>query len=210
MPTLETYRKQAKLLMRWHREGDYSIGEKLRLLPRFRALTDREALDMEFPLVLAQEVVAAEAGYADWAALKSAVADAPKTPRPDAGPPVLQSATPILFVRDVAAAAEWYSERLGFTVDFLHGHPVFYGAVSRDGACLHLRFVHQPMFASMAAAENGLILATVEVSNVKALYAELQARGADFAQTLTRHPWGGTDFHVRDPDGNAISFVTYS
>jgi len=28
MPTLETYRKQAKLLLRWHREGDYSTAEK--------------------------------------------------------------------------------------------------------------------------------------------------------------------------------------
>jgi hypothetical protein len=25
----------------------------------------------------------------------------------------------------------------------------------------------------------------------------------------TRQPWGGTDFHVRDPDGNVIAFVTY-
>jgi hypothetical protein len=32
MPTLETYRKQAKLLLRWHREGDYSIGGKVRQL----------------------------------------------------------------------------------------------------------------------------------------------------------------------------------
>ena len=75
MPTLETYRKQAKLLMRWHREGNYSIGEKLRVLPRFAALTDREALDMAFPLALAQEVVAVEAGYANWTALKAATAD---------------------------------------------------------------------------------------------------------------------------------------
>ena len=26
MPTIETYRKQAKLLLRWHREGNYSLG----------------------------------------------------------------------------------------------------------------------------------------------------------------------------------------
>src|SRR5262249_38812923 len=101
MPTLDTYRKQAKLLMRWHQEGNYSIGGKLRLLPRFRTITDREALDMDLPLVLAQEIVAVEAGHASWAALKAAVADAPKTPRPDSGPTVLNSVIPILFVRDV-------------------------------------------------------------------------------------------------------------
>jgi len=28
MPTIETYRKQARLLLRWHREKDYSLGGK--------------------------------------------------------------------------------------------------------------------------------------------------------------------------------------
>jgi hypothetical protein len=41
MPTLETYRRQAKLLQRWHREGNYSLGERMRRLERYRSLTDR-------------------------------------------------------------------------------------------------------------------------------------------------------------------------
>ncbi len=31
----------------------------------------------------------------------------------------------------------------------------------------------------------------------------------DVAQRLVRQAWGGLDFHVRDPDGNVISFVQY-
>ena len=71
MPSIETYRKQAKLLVRWHRERNYSIGEKLRLLKRYRHLTDVEVLAMAMPLTLAQEIVAVEAGFQDWAALKA-------------------------------------------------------------------------------------------------------------------------------------------
>jgi uncharacterized glyoxalase superfamily protein PhnB len=123
--------------------------------------------------------------------------------------PVLTSVTPILFVRAVSAAADFYREKLGFEIDFLHGDPPFYGAVSRDGACLHLRFVHQPNFADLAAREHSLILATFEVSNVKALFEEFKARGAEFSQGLVKQAWGGTDFHVRDPDGNAISLVQF-
>ena len=63
MPSIETYRKQAKLLVRWHRERNYSIGEKLRLLERYRHLTDVEVLEMAMPLTLAQEIVAVEAGF---------------------------------------------------------------------------------------------------------------------------------------------------
>jgi uncharacterized glyoxalase superfamily protein PhnB len=209
MTTIDTYRKQAKLLLRWHREGNYSIGEKLRLLERYRGLTDRQALDMALPLTLAQEVVAVEAGFANWAALKGA-AGGPSSAREGDRGLAMSAAVPILFVRDVTAAAAFYRDRLGFAVDFLHGEPPFYGAVSRDQARLHLRHVHRPsFFPELASDEDSLILATIEVSDVKALHAEFAEAGAAFAQPLTKQVWGGLDFHVRDPDGNVISFVEY-
>jgi uncharacterized glyoxalase superfamily protein PhnB len=121
----------------------------------------------------------------------------------------LRSATPIFFVSDVPRAAGFFRDKLGFQVDFLHGEPPFYGSVSRGEACIHLRFVHETWFAERAASEDSLILATLEVSDVKALYAEFAGRGVAFAQPLTHQYWGGTDFQVRDPDGNAFSFVTY-
>jgi catechol 2,3-dioxygenase-like lactoylglutathione lyase family enzyme len=121
----------------------------------------------------------------------------------------LKSIVPILFVRDVAASAAFFRTKLRFEIDFLHGTPPFCGSVSRGGACLHLRFVHQPNFVELAAREVSLILATVEVSDVQGLFEEFKARDVEFAQTPTKQPWGGTDFHVRDPDGNVISFVTY-
>ena len=121
----------------------------------------------------------------------------------------LKSAVPILFVRDVSASTAFFQEKLGFEIDFLYGAPPFYGSVSRGEACLHLRFVQQPNFADLAAREVSLILATVEVSDIRGLYEEFKKRDVEFAQTPTKQPWGGTDFHVRDPDGNVISFVTY-
>jgi catechol 2,3-dioxygenase-like lactoylglutathione lyase family enzyme len=209
MPSIETYRKQAKLLVRWHRERNYSIGEKLRLLERYRHLTDVEVLEMAMPLTLAQEIVAVEAGFRDWAALKAGTGDLTQPSRVDASAPTLVGAVPILFVRDVVAAAAFYEGKLGFHIDFLHGKPPFYGSVSRDRACLHLRFVHQTNFAELAAREGSLILAAIEVANVKALFQEYEERSVDFAQRLVRQAWGGLDFHVRDPDGNVISFVQY-
>ena len=109
----------------------------------------------------------------------------------------------------MTASAAFFRDKLGFEIDFLHGAPPFYGAVSRDGICLHLRFVHQPNFADLAARETSLILASIEVENVQTLYEELKASGAPIAQPLIEQVWGGTDFHVRDPDGNMISFVAY-
>lgn len=210
MPMIETYRKQAKLLVRWHRERNYSVGEKVRLLDRYRHLTDAEVLGMALPLTLAQEIVAVEAGFKDWAALRRSSDRLPRPPAvTESSEPRLIGAVPILFVRDVAEAASFYRSKLGFQVDFLHGKPPFYGSVSRDGVCLHLRLVHRPNFAELAEREVSLILATIEVSDVRSLFAEFEGRDVDFAQRLVRQAWGGLDFHVRDPDGNRISFVEY-
>jgi uncharacterized glyoxalase superfamily protein PhnB len=40
-------------------------------------------------------------------------------------------------------------------------------------------------------------------------FEELKDRDAEIAQPPTTQPWGGTDFHARDPDGNVISFVIF-
>lgn len=125
MPTLETYPKRAKPLVRWHRQGDYSIGGRVRPLERYRSFTDGEVPGLKFTLALAQEMVAVEAGHQSWVELKTAARDAPKNPRGAVGPPLRKTVIPILFVRDVNASATFFREKLGFEIDFLHGSPPF-------------------------------------------------------------------------------------
>ena len=84
MSRLEAFRKQAKQLVRWHREGNYSIGGRIRGLPRYRQLTDEEALKLRFPLSAAQEIIALEAGFASWTELKASVESEVSPPRPQA------------------------------------------------------------------------------------------------------------------------------
>lgn len=121
----------------------------------------------------------------------------------------ITGSVPILFVRNVDRAAQFYRDKLGFEIEFLYGAPPFYGAVRRGNARLHLRFVAHPNFAALAAMEGSLILASVEVDDIRVLFAEFEARGVEFPQRIVKQEWGGTDFHVRDPDGNVISFVQY-
>ena len=207
MSRLDIYKKQAKQLVRWHREGNYSIGGRIRGLARYRTVTDREALALEFPLREAQEIIALEAGYTNWAALKVAVAREPAEPKAMSPAPRLTRAVPVIFVANVVASAEFFKDTLGFSTDFLHGKPPFYGSVSRDGACVHLKFVHEPVLVVGAQDQDGFITAFIEVENVKALYAEYVAAGATFDQKLKKQAWGGRDFVVRDLDGNGLCFV---
>ena len=208
MPKLETYKKQAKLLVRWHREGNSSIGGRIRQLERYRALSDREALALKFPLTEAQEIIALEAGCANWAELKASTEAAPPAnEQPETQDTPVASAKPVLYVADVDASAKFYRDQLGFRIDFVHGNPPFYGSVSRDGATLHLKHVDEPVFAAGAVEREGLIMAFVNTPKVRELYTEYLAADAQIVQKLTKQAWGGTDFIVRDPDGNAIAFV---
>src|SRR4030095_3068925 len=148
-----------------------------------------------------------ELGYTNWAALKVAVANEPTQTKPMSPTPRLTRALPVIFVANVEASAEFFRTTLGFSIDFLHGEPPFYGSVSRDGAFVHLKFVHEPVLTVGAQDRDGLIVAFIEVENVKALYGEYTTAGATFDQKLKKQAWGGRDFIVRDPDGNGLCFV---
>src|SRR5262245_46755384 len=203
---LDIYKKQAKQLVRWHREGNYSIGGRIRGLTRYKKLTDREALALEFPLHLAQEIIALEAGYTSWAELKVAATREPTPAKRVPRRPRLTRSLPVIFVANVEASAEFFRDTLGFSIDFLHGKPAFYGSLSRDGACVHIKFVHEPVRIGVQD-QNSFINAFIEVENVKALYTEYVGKGATFYHKLSKEAWGGHDCIVRDPDGNATCFA---
>ena len=70
MSSLEHLRKQAKLYLRWHREGYFPVAARIRsLLPRFSDLPDRDILASSFKLSDAQELVARKSGFPSWPAL---------------------------------------------------------------------------------------------------------------------------------------------
>ena len=63
MPNLENLKKQAKLILRWHRERHYPVAAQIRgLIPRFLNMPDSEILAANFKLGDAQEMVARQHG----------------------------------------------------------------------------------------------------------------------------------------------------
>ena len=129
MLNLDNLKKQAKLLVRWHRDGNYSVGGRIRTLPRYRELTDVEALALKFPLSEAQKIIALDAGYASWAALKAGLASAPKRAQPVLSAPAFRSAKPVIFVSNVQASAALLS-RQAWLLDRFSARP---SAVLRVG-----------------------------------------------------------------------------
>jgi uncharacterized glyoxalase superfamily protein PhnB len=208
MPNLENLRKQAKQVLRWHKERHFPVAAIIRgHLPRFSECSDSEILDRPFRLVDAQEVVARREGFENWPALTTG-ANAMKTESTlSTLRPALIFAEPQLFVTDFPAAIHFYEAVLGFTVAFVYGEPPFYGQVRRDGARLNLRLVPRHPFDSGERDREDLLSASIVVENVKELFLEFQAAGATFHHPLHTEPWGARTFTMKDPDGNAILFA---
>src|SRR5271169_2801977 len=207
MPNLENLKKQAKLYLRWHREGYYPVAAQIRaVLPRFRHLTDQAVLAHNFKLSDAQELIAKKAGFENWEALLKGVHTMSDLHLEPLSKPTLLAAEPQLFVADVGASCEFYTKKLGFTVAFVYGEPPFYGQVFRDGARLNLRCLPDSAINPELRDREHLLSASITLEDAKPLFLEFQAAGVVFHQTLKTEPWGADTFMVRDLDGNLILF----
>jgi len=210
MPNIENLKKQAKQYLRWHRERYYPVAARIRAgLPRFRHLSDEQVLNANFKLADAQELVARERGFEGWQALKSG-AHAMTHAGPTVLHPILSSTEAQLFVADIKASCDFYTDKLGFTVAFVYGDPPYYGQVTRDHARLNLRVVGEPVFVGDIREREHLLSASLTVTTsdeIKQLFLSYQAAGVRFGQTLKKEPWGARTFIVLDPDGNLILFA---
>lgn len=211
MPNLENLRKQAKLYVRWHRDGYYPVAAQIRaVLPRFRDLTDRQILEHDFKLSDAQELVARQSGFETWQALKTGVQAMTDTAPAITSKPELTEVEAQLFVADLKASCDFFTSKLGFDVVFTYGEPPFYGQVKRDNARLNLRLVCEPVFAGDIREREHLLAAAMTLDSaaeIRQLFVQYQSAGVDFHQTLKQEPWGARTFIVRDPDGNLLLFA---
>jgi catechol 2,3-dioxygenase-like lactoylglutathione lyase family enzyme len=211
MPNLENLRKQAKLYVRWHRDGHHPVAAQIRaVLPRFKDLTDRQILGRDFKLSDAQELVARQSGFESWQALKTGVQAMTDTAQAIAAKPELTQVEAQLFVADIKASCAFFTSKLGFEVVFTYGEPPFYGQVKRDNARLNLRMVCEPVFVGDIREREQLLAASTTLGSaaeLRQLFLQYQSAGVDFQQTLKQEPWGARTFIVRDPDGNLLLFA---
>src|SRR5580693_946168 len=133
MPNLENLKKQAKQILRWHRECHYPVAAQIRrYLPRFLNMPDSEILAASFKLSDAQEMVARQQGFDSWEALKTALSNAPLQVKSSPSKATIVSAEPQLFVADINRSCEFFHEKLGFSLVFSYGKPPYYAQVGRD------------------------------------------------------------------------------
>src|SRR5579863_6415374 len=211
MPNLENLKKQAKVIVRWHRERHYPVAAQIRgLLPRFVKMSDPEILVASFKLSDAQEMVAKQQGFDSWQALKTGISTTSPKAKSTSPKATIVGAEPQLFVSDIKKSCEFFLEKLGFSLIFSYGKPPYYAQVGRDAARLNLRWVERGVIESTIRDREELLSASMTVATaeeIKLLFLEFQSAGVTFHQTLKKQPWGAKNFVVKDPDGNLLLFA---
>jgi catechol 2,3-dioxygenase-like lactoylglutathione lyase family enzyme len=211
MPNLENLKKQAKLILRWHRERHYPVAAQIREhLPRFLNMPDSEILAASFKLSDAQEMVARQHGFDSWQALQTGISTTSRKVKPSPSKATIVSAEPQLFVTDIKRSCEFFHQKLGFSLVLSYGNPPYYAQVSRDEARLNLRFFERPVIESTVREREELLSVSMIVATaerIKLLFLEFQSAGVTFHQKLKKQPWGARNFIVKDPDGNLLLFA---
>ncbi len=102
-----------------------------------------------------------------------------------------------LAVRDVGAAAGFYSERLGFETAFTEGEPATFAGVNLGDVQIFLT-------QGTPAAEGCSVYFVV--GDADELFAFQQANGVEVVQAPEDRPYGLRDYTVRDLDGYSLTF----
>ncbi len=106
---------------------------------------------------------------------------------------------PILNVRDLRASQAYFRDELGFKVDWEHGDPPDFGAVTRGEAT---------MFLCQGCQGRGGAWMMIFTRDVDGLYREIAGKKAIVRMPPRTMPWKLREMHVADPDGNVIRFAS--
>ena len=163
-----------------------------------------------FKLGDAQELVARQHGFESWQALKTGLSTASAKVKASPSKATIVGAEPQLLVTDIKRSCEFFCEKLGFSLVFSYGKPLYYAQVGRDAARLNLRCVERAVIESTIREREELLSVSMTVATaeeIKLLFLEFRSAGAVFHQMLKKQPWGARNFVIKDPDGNLLLFA---
>lgn len=114
---------------------------------------------------------------------------------------------PVIVVRDIAASAEFWREKVGFDAE-LFGNPPNFGMMRRDTVTIMLAQAHSGREVPPAnwRAVDKTNQCYIWVDDANAFYKELQERGAPIDFTIYDTPWGTREFGIQDLDDHDIAF----
>jgi catechol 2,3-dioxygenase-like lactoylglutathione lyase family enzyme len=116
----------------------------------------------------------------------------------------IKKMSPQLIVKDIGHSIQFYTNKLGFDVDFRYED--FYAAIIKEGHSIHLKSGKPSIDERKSRRENEDVDIVFSVDNIGDLYEQYSNRSVEFIQRLRDMPYG-KEFYVTDPDGYIIAFL---
>ena len=120
--------------------------------------------------------------------------------------PKITAAATILLVKDVVYSANWYRDKLGFTIAAFYGDPAGFAIIERDGHYIMLSRADANLITPNWKIADKTSNIYLWVDDVETLYKEFISAGATIDYELYLAPWNVKEFGISDPDEYDISF----
>jgi catechol 2,3-dioxygenase-like lactoylglutathione lyase family enzyme len=111
---------------------------------------------------------------------------------------------PQLRTTDMASSVRFYTDKLGFSVDF--NYQDFYVGLGTGSQLIHLKLVDHRDPSIPYVDEGDHLHLYLETSGVVAFAAQLKARGVPLVKDVHETPWGTREIVIHDDQGHTLHF----
>lgn len=116
----------------------------------------------------------------------------------------IRKMSPQFLVTDLDRSLEFYTEKLGFDLDFRYED--FYAGIIKEGYSIHLKLGNPSIDERQNRRDNEDLDIVFSVHGIEDLYEEYSGQSVEFVQPLRDMAYG-KEFYITDPDGYLLGFL---
>jgi catechol 2,3-dioxygenase-like lactoylglutathione lyase family enzyme len=112
--------------------------------------------------------------------------------------------TPQLRTTNLERSIDFYTKKLGFTIDFRYED--FYAGLRVGDEVVHLKLADEPDPSIEFVGQGEHFHLYVQTDDAVAAAEELKRNGVEFVKDVHKTDWGTVEFIVRDDQGHTLYF----
>lgn len=116
----------------------------------------------------------------------------------------IKAVIPQLRTTDMASSISFYTEKLGFKVEFNYEN--FYVGVRTGEHLIHLKQVDEPDPSIPYVDEGGHLHLYLQTDDLRSFADQLKTRGVEMVEDVHNTAWNTREFVIRDDQGHTLYF----